>query len=148
MLRRNRIRTLARDVVGEQDVQVVEIPSEEGSSDHSANGDPIRAFVGSVNIVFSLGIVELQGAPVYHHVRIGALPKINARLLDGGPTGGDRRDVLEIENRQAFGRFTSYGGHDHAVAVGEKQMQINPGLGVGWKPLRLEFASRQHHLLV
>ena len=38
---------LTRDVAGEQDVEVVEIPGEEGSSRHSANGDPVRALVGS-----------------------------------------------------------------------------------------------------
>src|SRR5208283_5384889 len=41
--------TFARDVVGEEDVQVVEIPGEEGPSRYSADGDPVRAFVISVN---------------------------------------------------------------------------------------------------
>ena len=59
---------------------------------------------------------------------------------NGGTAGRDRRDVLKIENRQAFGGFPGHRGHDHSVAVGEKQMQVDPGLRVGWKPRRLELA--------
>ena len=45
---------LARDVIGEQDVQVVEIPGEEGPPHHSANSDAVRTLVGRVNVVVAL----------------------------------------------------------------------------------------------
>ena len=76
------------------------------------------------------------------------MPEINARLADGGAAGRDRRDVLQVENRQPFGGLPGDRGHDHSVAVGEQHMEVDPGLGVGWKKRWLEFAGRQHHLLI
>ena len=97
----------------------------------SADRDAVRAIVIRVDVVFSLGIVELRRAAFDDHVAAGALSEIDAWLGDLRTTGGDRRDVLQVENRQAFGGLLGDRGHDDPVAVGEQQMQVDPGLGVG-----------------
>ena len=111
--------------------------------------DPVHAVVGRVDIVLSLGIVELRGASLDDHVGIRPLPEINARLVDGRAAGRDRRDVLQVEDRQPFGGLPGDRGHDHSVAVSEEHMEVDPGLGVGRKERRrVELAGRQHHLLI
>ena len=114
----------------------------------SADRHAVRAVVVRVDVVLALGIVELRRAALDDHVAVGALAEIDARLGDGGTAGGDRRDVLQIEDRQALGGFSRHRRHHHAVAVGEQQMQVDPGLRVGRQQRGIELARREHHLLI
>src|SRR5271169_5279242 len=99
---------LAGDVTAEQDVDVVEIPSEQCSPGGSPDWDSILAVICCIDVLFSLGIVELRRATFDDHVIVGALAKIDAWLSYRWATRGDRRDVRQVKNRQAFGGLLGY----------------------------------------
>ena len=140
--------TVAGNVAADQNVQVLEIPREQHSSSDPVHGDPARALVDSVDIVFAIRIVELRSAAFDDDVGIGLLPIVDAGLLDRRAARCDRRDVLQIEDRQPFGALARDRAHDRAIAVGEKHMTVDPRLGVGGHQRRLELAGRQHHRLI
>ena len=67
----------------------------------------------------------------------------------GRAAGRDRRNVLQ-DRRSGIpsADFAGDRGHDHAVAVREEHMAVDPRLGVGGSSAGLELAGRQHHLLI
>jgi hypothetical protein len=136
------------DIVADQDVQVLEIPREQHPSSNPTHGHTARALVGRVDVVFPIRIVELRGAPPDDDVGVGLFPVVDARLLDWRPPGRGRRNVQEIEDRQPFAALAGHRAHDHTVAVRERHVAVDPGLGVGGKQRGLELARRQHHLLI
>ena len=73
---------LTRNVAGQQDVWVVEIPGEERSFGDLSETDPVGAIVSRVSVVSPFGIVELPHAPFYDHIGVGTLPEIDARLVE------------------------------------------------------------------
>src|SRR5215469_5521662 len=121
--------TVASDIAGQQQVWVLEIPREEGSASDPANGDPARASIGRVNIVCPLGIVELRGASLDDDVGIGLFPEIDARFVNRRAAGGDRRDVLQIEDRQPFGSLAGERAHHRPIAVRKQHMPVDTRLG-------------------
>ena len=138
----------AGDVAREQQVHVVEVPGEEGSPRDPADGNAARAVIGRVDVVFALRIVELRRAPLDDHVAVGLLPEIDARLADVGAAGRDRRNILQIEQRQPFGALAGDRGHHHAVAVGEEHVAVDPGLRVRRQQRGFQLAGREHHALI
>ena len=138
----------AGDVLGEQDVGIAVVPGEQAAPHRVADGNAVGAVVGGIDVVLALGIVELGRAALDDRIALFGLAEIEARLADGGTAGGERRDVLQVEQRQAFAALARHRRHHHAGAVGEEQMQVDPGLRVGRQQRRLELARRQHHLLI
>src|SRR3984893_6103234 len=90
--------TVAGDIAAEQQVQVLKIPCEEGSSSDSAHRDPARARVSRVDVVCPLRIIALRGAPLDDDVVVVFLPDANARYFVSRASGLDWRGVLEVED--------------------------------------------------
>ena len=135
--------TVAGDVAGEQQVRVVEIPGEEGSRRDPADGDPAGAVIGRVDVVCPLRIVELRGAPLDDDVGVGLFAEVDARFVDRRASGRDRRNVLEVEDRQPFGALAGDRAHHRPIAVREQHVAVDPGLGIGRQQRGLELAGRQ-----
>src|SRR5439155_21809454 len=114
--------TVAGDIAAEQQVRVLEIPREEGSSSDPANGDPARARVGRVDVVCPLRIVEFRGAPLDDDVGVGLFPEVNARFVDWWASGRDWRDVLKVEDWQPFPGLAGERAQDRLIAVSEQHM--------------------------
>ena len=123
--------TLASDVAAEQgDVEVVHLPGEQGPPTDPTNGNAVRAIVTRVDAVFALSDSRTLACRFRRSaVARGPLSKIDARLGYRGTAGGNRRDILQVKDRQAFTGLL-HRGHDRAT-VGEQEMQVDPGLGVG-----------------
>ena len=137
---------LTGDIAAEQDVDVVELPGKQRPPGGSADRDAVRAVVVRIDVVLALGVVELRRAALDDDVSARALAEIDAWLGDGRAAGGNRRNVLQVEIRQTLGGFLRHRGHDHTAAVGEQQMQVDPGLRVGRQQRRRQFARSQRHL--
>ena len=139
---------LVGDVAGEHDVGIAVVPGEQAAPGRVADGDAVGAVVGRVDVVLALGIVELGRGALDDGIALAPLAEIEARLADDGTAGGDRRNVLQVEDRQAFAGLPRHRRHHHAVAVGEEHMQVDPGLRIGRQQRRFQLARRQQHLLI
>src|SRR5262245_52822881 len=83
---------VTRDIAGEQQVDVFEVPGEQGPTRDPAYRDPASTLIRCIHIVLALGIVELRCRPLNDDVAVGLLPVINAGLPDRWAADRERRD--------------------------------------------------------
>src|ERR1700736_643785 len=93
------------------------------------------------NMIRLSPVIELRGAPLDDDVVLCLFPEENALFVDRRAAGRDRRDVLEVEDRQPFGGLAGERAHDRPSAVSEQHMAVNPGLRIGGEERGLELAG-------
>src|SRR5271155_1027512 len=134
------------DILGDQQVDVAVVEAEEQASPEAADRHAAVALVEVVNIIVAAWIIELGRPAVDDGIHVLPLAIVDAGAGHVDADVGDRRNVLGIKNRQAFAILDVNRAHYQAVAVGELEMAIDPGLGVGGQQIDVELAGREHHL--
>ncbi len=109
---------------------------------------PAGALVGGEFVFTPLGIIEFPGAGVDHYIGKGALPVIDLRTVNLQARYGYRRDIFHHKGRQPLRAHLIHRTERHAVAVGVLQSLVDPVARLGWQPVGVHLARREHHLSV
>ena len=122
-------------------------PGEQEPLPQAVQRDTSCSGVAGVDIVIALGVVELFDAgrddPISRH----RLAVVDGRLGYVQAVGGFGRDILKNVLRKAAPDGLRDEAHDHAIAMGELQILVDPGLRLRGE-LRRELAGRKHHLMI
>ena len=114
--------------------------------EQSAERDASGALIRRKNVVVAARIVELFGLGADEDVGLRQLAVVDRRLRHLQVDGGHERQVTDEEHRQTFGRHLVDRAERQAVAVGERQLLVDPG--AARQAARVQLARRQHDLPV
>src|SRR6185437_16185571 len=138
---------LRLEVRGQQNVDVSFGPGEQQSLPITIQRDAALPAVAGVDIVIALGIVELLDAgrddPISRH----RLSVVDGWLGYGQAEGGFGWDFLKSVLRKPSSDLLRDEVHDHAIAVRELQVLVDPRLRFRGK-FRRELAGGKHDLMI
>ena len=103
--------------------------------------------VAGIDIVIALGVVELFDAGRNDPITRHRLSVVDGRLGYVQAVRGFGRDVLKKVLRKSAADGLRDEVHDDAIAVGELQVLVDPGLRLRGE-LRRKFAGGKHHLMI
>ena len=138
----------SRDVPADEEVEIAEVPGEQRAAPPGAQRYPVAPLIGRVHVVLTPAIVELCGAAPDHDVGRGFFAEVELGSVEGEPHRGRRRDVLDVEDRQALRVEAVHRAHDETEPVGELEVLVDPRLRVRGKTGLVQLARRQQDLLI
>ena len=118
---------LGGDIAAEQDLLRLEPHGEQQPSAERRDRHSARSRVRGRDVVVALRIVELLGGRADEDVVVRQFAEVEAGLRDGQVDGRRRRQILDVEHRQAFLRHLIDWSERQAVAVREGQALVDPG---------------------
>ena len=136
---------LAAEIARQQDLGLGQVQREQRPAADPAEPDSAAAVIGRVDILLARGVVELARAAAHEHVAgpefaVVDLGTRDLQLRDRG----DRRDVLDEVIGQPLGRDAVHRRDAHSVAVGVRQVLVDPD--ARGERRGVELARRQRHL--
>ena len=138
MERVNRIRLPGVDIGGKQDLKGIEPQGPEGLVEKPADRNPAFPLIAGKDVLVSGGIIEFLLAGVDDNIIVLDLPEIDLRLFDLQTGLGNRRNILDQQGREPFGRNLVDHAESQTIPVGVDQMLVDPALagqiGIGQLP--------------
>ena len=125
---------MLRKVTGLRQIEIAEVPSEQRAAPETAERDTVASLVGVVDVLLAFRVVELAGAAADHDVGARLLAEVQLRPVDAQAHRRRRRNVLDVEERQALVVEAVHRTHRRAVAVRELEALIDPRLRVARQP--------------
>src|SRR5690606_16458172 len=119
------------DVVGEQNVDISQLPREQKPVEPRADRNASLPAVVVVDVLVAGRIVELRRPRIDDIVALSRLTVVDGRPLDGQIRARIARwEVADDEQRLPLIILLGYGAHHEAVAVRILQSLVHPGAGL------------------
>ena len=136
--------TFRRELARDENVGIGELDREEQAPQEPADRHATGAFVERRFVVLAARIVELGLFRADEDVAVRELAEVDARLVDSKAFGRDRRQIADVEHRQALGGDLIDRAQCQTVPVRERQPLVHPGPVLN--ALGVQLAHREHHL--